>query len=60
MRKLKGASIQNKKTPDFKIIGKLKSDMINMNNEIEGTFVLLVTCPFLLISLTINRNPITR
>mgnify|MGYP000875848981 CR=1 FL=1 len=32
--------MQNKKTPDFKIVGKLRSDVINLNDEIEGTFML--------------------
>jgi len=37
---LKGASVQSKKTPNFKIAGKLRSDAINLNEEIEGTFLI--------------------
>ena len=54
MRKLKGASVQSKKIPTFKITGNLKSDVINMNDEIEGVFTLQVAHCFATRKLTPN------
>jgi len=37
---LKGNTVSNRKVPHFKISGNLKSDIININDEIEGAFAI--------------------
>jgi hypothetical protein len=39
---LKGNTVANRKMPNFKIAGSLKSDIININDEIEGVFAVEV------------------
>jgi len=39
---LKGNTVVNRKVPNFRITGSLKSDIVNINDEIEGVFAIEV------------------